>query len=478
MNRNLAIILVAGLALRAALVAWFHGEPLYVADEQSFSEIATSLATNGTFAVASGELTSLRPPLFPGIVAILYTLFGVENFTAVRIFNAAVSLLTVAATHRLAKKLFDLPTASWAAALVCFYPSLVFAMNMVLTETLFALLVVVFCACLLRAWQTGAIASFIVAGAVLALASLTRSVLWLFPPAAIAFLWFAMRPQTGTYRAVRIAAFAGAFAAVLAPWTIRNTRLQQTFITVDVMGGRNFMMGNYEHTPLYRAWDAITITGPESWHEVLARDVRGYSQTTQGQRDKLALRYGLRYAAEHPGLTAQRCVIKFFNFWQLEREAIAGAQRGYWGIHSRAVVMALAAVILVGYVAAMAGGILGWFVLRPSDMRFSVLAVLVIGFVCAVHTAVFGHSRYHLPLMPLVLIYAAAAIVHRAEIWRHRGSWRFRAAALTYAILAAGWVWEIAVVERARIKEFAGETTHPAATETWAAADLSRRILS
>lgn len=478
MNRHLAIILIAGLALRAALVAWFHGEPLYVVDEQSFSEIATSLATNGTFAVASGELTSLRPPLFPGIVALLYTLFGVENFTAVRIFNAAIGLLTVVATHRLADKLFDRRTATWAAAFVCFYPSLVLATNMVLTETLFALLVVVFCACLLRAWQTGAIAAFLAAGAVLALASLTRSVLWLFPPAAIAFLWFAMRPQSASYRAVRIAAFVVAFAAVLAPWTIRNSRLQQTFITVDVMGGRNFMMGNYEHTPLYRAWDAITITGPAAWHEVLARDTPGYGQTTQGQRDKLALRYGLRYAAANPGLTAERCVIKFFNFWQLEREAIAGAQRGYWGIHSRAVVLAMAAVILLSYVAAMAGGILGWFVLRPGDMRFNVLAVLVIGFVCAVHTAVFGHSRYHLPLMPLVLIYAAAAVVHRAEIWRQCGSWRFRAAALTYAILAAGWVWELAVVERARIRELAGETPHPAATEIQAAADLPRRILS
>jgi hypothetical protein len=281
------------------------------------------------------------------------------------------------------------------------------------------------------------------------------------------------------YRVARIAALCLAFAVVLAPWSIRNTLLQKTFITVDVMGGRNFMMGNYEHTPLFRSWDAIGIAGPEAWHAVLAREEPGYRETTQGQRDKLALRHGLRYVTEHPGLTVQRTLVKFLNFWQLEREIIAGAQRGYWGINSKYVVLALAGFILASYAAAMAGGIFGWCLVRPQDVRFHILALLLVGFVCAVHSAVFGHSRYHLPLMPLILIYAAAAVAHRAEIWQRRRTWQFRAAALTYAILAASWVWEIAFVERARIKEMAAAPAARAASrDDQAFVTSSRRAYS
>jgi 4-amino-4-deoxy-L-arabinose transferase-like glycosyltransferase len=478
MDRKLLAILIGGLVLRAALVAWFHGEPLHVDDERSFSEIAGNLANHGTYAVDSGELTSLRPPLYPGVVALLYMLFGVDSFTAVRVFNAVASLGTVVLTYQIAIRLFDLRTARWAAAFVCFYASLLFTTNLVLTESLFTFLLMLFCLCMLHAWRMESTRWYAAAGATLALAALTRSVLWLFPPFAIVFLWFALRPHAASYRLARIAALVLAFAVVLAPWSIRNSLLQKTFTTVDVMGGRNLMMGNYEHTPLYRAWDAISMSGAESWHAVLAREEPHYVEATQGQRDKLAMKRGLRFVAENPVLTAKRCVIKFFNFWQLEREVIAGAQRGYWGIHSRIVVLAIAAIVLGSYVAAMAGGIFGWAALRPSEMRFHVLALLLVGFICAVHTAVFGHSRYHLPAMPLLLIYAAAAVVHRAEIWRSRKTWQFRAAAMTYAILAASWVWEIAVVERARIQEIAAKPVRPPAGEVQASSSSSRRIHS
>jgi 4-amino-4-deoxy-L-arabinose transferase-like glycosyltransferase len=373
--------------------------------------------------------------------------------------QAVLSLATVVVAYVLANRLFDGRTALWSAALVCFYPSLLFTVNLVLTETLFTLLLMAFCLILMTAWQSCSAVWFAAAGATLALASLTRSVLWLIPPLLAAFLWFALSQHSRRWRAVQIASLVLAFAVVLAPWSIRNSLLQKTFVTVDVMGGRNFMMGNYEFTPLYRAWDAIAIAGDESWYAVLAREEPRDKGATQGQRDKLAMKYGMRYALAHPGLTVQRTIIKFFNFWQLEREVVAGAQRGYWGIDSRATVLLLAAVIVGSYVAAMAAGIVGWFMLRPADVRFHWLCVLVIGFVCLVHTAVFGHSRYHLPLMPLVLIYAAAAVVHRRQIWRQWRSKRFCAAVLTYAILAAGWAWEIAWVERARIQQLAANDT-------------------
>jgi hypothetical protein len=60
---------------------------------------------------------------------------------------------------------------------------------------------------------------------------------------------------------------------------------------------------------------------------------------------------------------------------------------------------------------------------------------------------VFGHSRYHLPLIPLVLVYAAGALTHAGAIWRQRTSPRFALAVALCAVLFAGWAWSFVAVD-------------------------------
>jgi 4-amino-4-deoxy-L-arabinose transferase-like glycosyltransferase len=446
-------ILVLGGVLRLALVWWFHGQPLAIDDERHYTIIAENLARFGEFAHAPGRLTSLRPPLYPAMVSAVYAMFGVHNHDAVRLLQVIIGLATVALTYHLAKRMYTESIGLWAAGLVCFYPSLVGTTCLILTETLFTFLVVLF-AVLVASWsQTRSQTSLVAMGVVLGLASLTRSVLWLFPPFLLIYLILATRGEMWTRRLATVAIPILAFAVTLAPWSIRNTRLQQTFIAVDVMGGRNFMMGNYEHTPLYRAWDAISIAGEQSWDSVLARAEPGYRETTQGQRDKMAMRYGLRYAFAHPEQTVRRTLIKFCNFWQLERELVAGAARGSWGVTSRFAVLTLAIVVAGFYATAMILSVFGFVLTRPNIRGMSGFMLLLIAFVCLVHSAVFGHSRYHLPLMPLVLIYSAAAIGNASDIWSRRNIPAFKLASLIAAALVGMWIWELTVVEAGRLAE-------------------------
>jgi hypothetical protein len=70
------------------------------------------------------------------------------------------------------------------------------------------------------------------------------------------------------------------------------------------------------------------------------------------------------------------------------------------------------------------------------------MLVLVI-FVCALHTIVFGHPRYRLPLMPILAVYAGAAVT-RLE-WaavRNRAAWPAMAGA---GVLMALWAVQFAV---------------------------------
>ncbi|HZL89045.1 MAG TPA: glycosyltransferase family 39 protein [Pirellulaceae bacterium] len=437
----LGAVLVAGLLLRLALLWRFDGMGLKVWDEGDYDRLAANLVRSGEYAFEPGQPTSLRPPLYPALVAGIYRVAGIGNYQAVRLVQIGLGLATAAAVYAIGRSAYGPRAGLIAATICCFYPSLVVATNLVLTETLFTLLVCLFVLAMQRYLASAARTWLVAAGMSLGLAALTRSVLWLFPPLAFVYLLVLGREQTWLGRLASALALVLAFALTLAPWTIRNTLLQNTFTTVDVMGGRNVMMGNYEHTLEDRPWATIELQGERSWHNVLAQK-ESLKGKTQGQVDKLALRYAIDYVRAHPVQTIRRSAAKFFHFWQLERELIAGAQRGLWGNFSKPAILGLAAVILGAYVATMAAGIFGAW-MCPMEMRLHVLLLLLIAFVTGLHALAFGHSRYHLPLMPLVILYAAAAI----DRWRNvLGSWRsirFAAAATCLVVLATSWGLEI-----------------------------------
>jgi 4-amino-4-deoxy-L-arabinose transferase-like glycosyltransferase len=451
----LSLVLAAGLILRLALLWRFDGMDPKVWDEGDYDQLAVNLVQYGEFGFEPGQPTSLRPPLYPAMVAGIYQVAGVRNYQAVRLVQIALGLATAVVVYLIGRSAYGARVGLIAAAICCFYPSLVGAANLVLTETLFTLLVCLFVLAMQRYLSSGNRLWLVNAGVTLGLAALTRSVLWLFPPLAFVYLLFLGRERTWLSRLASAATLVLACGVTLAPWTIRNTLLQKTFTTVDVMGGRNVMMGNYEYTLEDRPWATIELQDQRAWYRVLAQK-QSLKGKTQGQIDKLAMRYAIDYVLAHPGQTIERSIAKFFHFWQLERELIAGAQRGLWGEFSTPAVLGMAAVILGAYMATMAAGIFGAW-MRPTEMRLHVLLLLLIAFVTGLHALAFGHSRYHLPLMPLAMLYAAAAIYQWRNIAGNWRSFRFAGAAACLLVLAVSWGLEI----RHEISRFGSDESVP-----------------
>jgi len=434
-------VLFAAALVRLALWLPFRDLSPQISDERDYDALATTLAATGRFAFTPGrELTSIRPPLYPAFLAAIYLVTGDKDYSAVRLIQASLSLLTALLIYSLGVRLCSKQSALWATAIYSFYPSLLFYNNLLLTETLFILLLVTTCYFAVRQIQGGSISWAAGAGVALGLAALTRSVVWLAPPFLAIYLLFFARASWA--RAFLASAFLLiGFVAVVAPWTIRNSRLQQTLIVIDVMGGRNLMMGNYQHTPLFRSWDAIAIEGDRSWWYEVFEKYPPEQRMTQGQIDKLALRLGLNYVWEHPGQTLQRDLVKFIDFWGLERELIAGATRGYFGSIWSWVLIGFSGSIIAAYVAVLFLGIYGAVVIGTNDRAGSWLLLAVVAFICAMHTVTFGHSRYHLPLMPFLSIFAAQSLTHFSTIWARRRTVAFWFAGAACSLVAIGWAW-------------------------------------
>jgi 4-amino-4-deoxy-L-arabinose transferase-like glycosyltransferase len=447
-RRALWVSLALGLLVRLAI--FWHTPALgpEIQDEQDYIQLAGNILEGNGFARAPGQPTSIRPPLYPGLVAGIFAVAGTGNLQAVRFVQIVLSLATVAIIIELGRRTFNISVGRHAAAIFFLYPSYVFFNFTILTETLFTLLLIAFVLLSVMLVQTPRLWTAVLCGLALGLAALTRSVLWPVPLIFCPLVALLMRAPFRMRLALPAAVLAG-YAIVVGPWAIRNTRLQGVVTIVDTMGGMNLRMGNYEYTPDDRMWAAVGLTGEQNWSYPLAQEFPG-QHLTEGQKEKWAQSKAIEYMRAHPGTTLRRSLIKFADFWGIEREYAAGVQQGMYSPPRwiGTAVSLLAAVVYLGVIVCGAAGL--W--LCAPEIRLHVLLLLPIVIIMGVHTLVFGHSRYHLPLMPVFTLYAAALLsTHLAPAWRERRS-SFLGAAATVLMLVAVWVRQIVVVDAARIR--------------------------
>lgn len=448
----LVAVLAAGFLLRLGLVEASSLMPLQITDEQQYARLGDSILRGEGFALTAGRPTSMRAPLYPLFIASVWRLTGSESLQAVRGAQIFLSLLITGALYALASRLFDRRTAIAAAAIVCFYPSFLFSGLLLLSEVLFTLLVVLFALQFSILVTRPGILLALATGATLGLAALTRSVLWPFPLLLLPLVMFSIPGGISRRGTIALCCLLG-YAAVVGPWAVRNTRLQHTLTFVDTMGGMNLRMGNYQYTPEDRMWDAVSLEGEKNWSYGLRRAHPEAATWSDGQKDKWAQHEAIAYMLANPGTTIRRSVLKFADFWGLEREMVAGFQQGLYNPPAWFMWIASLAV-LVTYPVVILGGAIGIFCVTPSDRRTHALVIAIILFVAAIHSIVFGHSRYHLPLVPFLATYAAAALAHQG--WRIAAGHRMRAiaAAAVCAVFVSAWAHEILFRDAAHVRAF------------------------
>jgi 4-amino-4-deoxy-L-arabinose transferase-like glycosyltransferase len=447
-RRALWIALVAGLLVRVAILSTTTHLGTEIVDEQHYAQLAGSILAGRGFASDSGTPTSIRPPLYPGLLAAIWSVAGEQNLQAVRIAQIALALITAILVYRLGARVYGEQAGSIAAAAVWLYPSLLFFNFLILTETLFTFLLVAFLLLTVMLIQTPRAWLAAACGVALGLGALTRSVLWPVPLLFCPLLVLLIRQRMGRRLALSFLVLAG-YLAVIAPWAIRNTRLQGVVTVVDTMGGMNLRMGNYEYTPEDRMWDAVSLEGEKSWVYGLTTDPPG-QPVTEGQKEKWAQSKALEYMRAHPVVTLRRSLIKFADFWGLEREFIAGIRSGMF-MPPLWFQIAASLLITVAYIAIVLAGTAGLWLAPPHDWRLQVVLLLPVVIIVGIHTLVFGHSRYHLPLVPILAVYGAALATERVPSFSVAPRSVWVGAAVTVVAMFAIWVRQVAVLDLERI---------------------------
>jgi 4-amino-4-deoxy-L-arabinose transferase-like glycosyltransferase len=426
-------LLMLALVLRVGFVC-LHSQINLISDMLGYHESGMSLLLTGELKV-KGRISAARPPLYPIFIYLVYYLFGPGNLFALRLIQAALGALTVVLTFKLGEKIFSRKVGFWAALFLTLYPSMWGYSDMIMSETLFAFLFIAGLYYLVDV-PRGRFSDALFAGILLALATLTRTVLYQFPLfLAVVYLLFARKRWSDL---PKLAVFIVSFWAVLLPWLARNERAFGEPIMTTKAGVDFFL---YNHSPF------IYILNNASLED---RSVLGEVKTwalTEVERDRMAREKAVAWVKAHPLLFLFKGLRMEWNFFGVEREYVWWLFAGMWGRTPRwqlgLLLLIMAPTVYLLIPLSIWGMVYAWkkFPLQVN-LLWMVFYNLAVTFVYS------GFARNRMPLNPVLMMFAGYALTQWQPILdglKGRG-WRRGAPAIALVMIgfvALGWILEI-----------------------------------
>ena len=409
-NSRLVAICLVALVLRVAFIAYVPRQPDHLDDSLWYHRTGVAISQgHGYRSPFTGALTAQWPPGYPFLLGGVYKAFG-DSPAAAKGLNVVLGTASVGLLGLAARKHFADRSALIAAAMLAAYPAHIYFTPLIMTETLFTFLLVssYFLVGRLRPSLRSAAALGVLAG----LASLVRGEGLLFPIAYGAY-WLA---QCGSPRRSLLLAATSAIvmAACIAPWTYRNYHVMGAFVTIGTASNEALWLGHHEGASGAWAFGRDTLA-PQPRAGVSATEIE--VEITSRERDD-----ALRFMRDHP-VEELRLIPRKLLFLFLSDGVPVGSwfsvPRGDGVVLSSFQVTALTFAADFYYYAILCGAMVGaglmWRRKRELGPPLAFFAS-VIGTWLVMHGWLFfGDPRYHLPLMPLLMVFAAAAV---DEIWR------------------------------------------------------------
>lgn len=416
------LLFLVAFALRAAYTWLANGRsPVPYADSADYDTIAWNLARGVGFALegaAGPHATAFRPPVVPWLTSLLYRAVGHDFFLAL-LLQCAIGALVAPALAGYARGTFGSGVARWAGWLAALCPVLVFFSGYLLTETTFALLLVV-ALHLSSEWvKTPRPGRALGAGLAWGLATLTRPTSLPLPFLVVLWAWFPLGLTVAPRDRVRqVAMLALGVVLAIGPWTIRNAVELHAFVPVTTGGGRALLDAN---NPL--VWDDPARAGGalSVYHlEPYATRYRGLSEV---EADRVSGRLARAFLAERVAEWPRMALAKLGRFWRLTRE---GGGSGTWSREGSPLARLLAVLdpllvwSLLAFPFALAGALV---TMRGGKRLFQSLPLVAIAFFTALSVVYWGALRMRVPVEPLIALYAAvgADALGKRLRFRHRG---------------------------------------------------------
>jgi len=402
-RRWLALIVVLGLLLRLAAALLFDPDQSPITFE--YGTISRSLVDTGVYGFdlyGYEELheSSFMPPIYPLVLAITMALAGSRFFMVLRLIQVFVSTLGMIFGYGIARQALGRRDVALIAALgMAVYPPFIGHVTQVDTATFDVVLLQGFVLFSLWGVRRSRAREFLVAGAWLGLAGLTRAPALIAIAAVPVGLAAARRPFRDVLRLTGIAGLG--MLALVAPWSIRNTVVQGAPVLVSTNGGMNFWIGN--HTG---------ATGEFVWTEVspMLQRTRGMNET---ERDAFFYQQSYDFIRNHPDQFLGLLGRKLFYFLWFR----PGLGESYEGLGD--LVGAARSAYTLSYAALLPLALIGIVVTLIRWRDLALVYCVMLGYLL-VSILFFVATRFRAPIEAYLILFAARSLMWTNRVARRR----------------------------------------------------------
>lgn len=401
-NQAKFILSVLILAFGLRLI-WVLSTPdVLTSDPGWYCKTAHLLASEGRYSDMADDnrTTAYLPVGYPFFLSLIFRLTHHSNFMG-KFSQIILSLLLGYLNYLMSLKLANRKFANLVLILIVFFPSQIFFTRLFLSEILFTFFFMLFLYLLLLLDEVKKkFILLLIAGILLGMATLTRTLTLLFP--LVVLIYFIRLKQSSIKAIGRVVLIIIGMLLLLSPWMIRNKKIM-SYGVISTNGGIDLWVGNNPFA-----------NGSFNWPSVTPFD----TSSDEKSADKLGFKLGIEYIKNDPFrfilLGIKKEIFLFAGdlyplYWDLIRTA---------GSRELSPYLALALISQIYYSLIFLLFLLGIFIYlfkKPAfDLRWSLLFYTLV-YWCGVHFIFFGEDRFHFPIIPIMVMFAVVFAKHLHE---------------------------------------------------------------
>ena len=412
------LILIGFFALLIRLIYLFklRGTPLLavvIGDARQYDLWAGQIASGHWI----GSEVFYQTPLYPYLLAVIFKVGGHSLFV-VRVVQAILGATSCVFLGLAGRRFFDQRVGIIAALLLAIYPPAIFFDGLIQKASVDLFLTTLLLALLAEFYHRPRWEWLAVAGAALAAFTLNRENARVLYPVIAIWLLIYFRHISFKRRAVWVAIFTAAVALVLLPVGIRNYHVGGEFMISTAQLGPNLYIGNHPgaegtYEPLVPGRGNAAYERDDA--KRLAEEAMGCTLSA-GQISDYWVRRSLGYVRSQPWDWLRLMGRKFMLVFSATEAADTESIEVY---SEYSLILRIFWWLNFGVILPLA--VFGAWLSRRHWRRLGVLAAILLAMAFAV-TIFYVVARYRFPLVPIIILFAAAALSAipglRGQNWR------------------------------------------------------------
>ena len=431
-RRTIGLVLLGLLAFGLRVCVVFalsteHTRPL----DYEHGRIAENLLAGRGFSIeflGQEGPTSQQAPFYPLLLAAFYKVLGIHSPTAILAVELLQCLagagLTLAVVWLGWSLLPDQPSIGWIAGFMeAIHPSHLYMVTHLQVAVWAALALTLLLAIVASAGWRATWQGALLAGGVAGTLLLVEPILALAIPIAAARFWLGgLRAGSVVRASLQVALMAGVAAVIVAPWMVRNWQVHGELVFVKSTFGYAFWQGNSpgswgtDKVPKAAAeaarldndgtlrgveralWEARYVTVYIDDLAIKPSGYRDFAGLSEPARSRLLFHRAWQFIRANPGTYAYLC-LKRLQYFLLFDETNPKASNWLYRITT-----------VIWLVLALVGVLVSWPRWRQLWPTYAVFLTVTL-----FHALVIVSARFRIPLEPLSLMWASAAVAPLVE---------------------------------------------------------------